>query len=130
VSPLVVTVNGDHPGMPSTTETAPKKPTKALLEERAELVAKADSASKVASNYRRAVAKIDERLEAYVRYAEPKSLCLKFATWVLAIVPKKKAVSWKNELVDRCGADVARELEESAGWTDRFSVEPAPKSPR
>jgi hypothetical protein len=116
--------------MPSTTETAPKKPTKALLEERAELVAKADAASKEASNYRRALVKIDERLEAYVRHAEPKSLVVNFASWVIAIVAKKKPVSWKNELVDRCGADVARELEESAGLTERLTVEPAPKSKR
>lgn len=114
--------------MPSTTDNAPKRPTPALLEERAQLEESRLAAGRESRRVEKAIAAIDQKIEAYVRHAEPKKLLVRFAGYLMRIGTRRASVRWKDELVDRCGHDVARELEESAGVTERLFVEPIPPS--
>lgn len=106
----------------STKTANPKKPTNKLLAERGQLELKRKNASSEASNYRRAIARIDEEIAEYVAFAEPKKRLCRMLNRVFDFTKKKKQIKWKDEFIARLGPDAASEIESKAETTEHLRI--------
>lgn len=105
------------------TKADPKRPTPKLIEERAVLEAERRELDRESRNRMRRIDQIDAEVEAYVRFKEPKALAWVYMGYRWAIVRKRKAARWKDELIKAVGVARVNEIELEQGEAERFTVE-------
>lgn len=107
----------------STPQDRPKRPTPAEIAERAELVEAIDAASKGLRTKRQARKAIDDKIEAYLRHADPKNTGWKFGGWKFDFETVKQGVIWASRFPEFNGPDLADQCKAEAGTKTRLRAD-------